>query len=323
MTMATTKLGNTKSASRAINYAEKRAVEKSGLNCDVDYAKSAFKQTRALYGKESGIQAHTIIQSFKPGEVTPEQCNQLGLELAEKIAPNHQVAIYTHTDREHVHNHIVINSIDLETGKKYQSNKQQRELVKRENDNICRSHGLSVPERGTAHLRYTQAESALIDKGKTSWKDELREQIENAKAHTSDFKSFSERLEKEGIEFKVRGKNVSYKPENVNKWVRGKTLGQDYDKGALEHEFERREREEERQSEQDPVTAYTEQFDVDWDAVEHNAEQLRKTRIRRTEKTKQAHHQISDRDTREPERTRERTKTTQIEFDRGDEGFSR
>ncbi|MDV7975348.1 relaxase/mobilization nuclease domain-containing protein, partial [Pseudomonas aeruginosa] len=78
-----------------------------------------------------------------------------------------------------------------------------------------------------------------------------REQIENAKAHTSDFKSFSERLEKEGIEFKVRGKNVSYKPENVNKWVRGKTLGQDYYKGALEHEFERRDREEERQSEQD------------------------------------------------------------------------
>ncbi|WP_180554764.1 relaxase/mobilization nuclease domain-containing protein [Staphylococcus haemolyticus] len=321
--MATTKLGNTKSASRAINYAEKRAEEKSGLNCDVDYAKSAFKQTRALYGKENGVQAHTVIQSFKPGEVTPEQCNQLGLELAEKIAPNHQVAIYTHTDREHVHNHIVINSIDLETGKKYQSNKQQRELVKRENDNICRSHGLSVPERDTAHLRYTQAESALIDKGKTSWKDELREQIENAKAHTSDFKGFSEHLEKEGIEFKVRGKNVSYKPENVNKWVRGKTLGQDYDKGALEHEFERREREEERQSEQDPVTAYTEQFDIDWDAVEHNAEQLRKTRIRRTEKTKQAHHQISGRDTREPERTRERTKTTQIEFDRGDEGFSR
>ena len=117
--MATTKLGNTKSASRAINYAEKRAEEKSGLNCDIDYAKSSFKQTRALYGKENGIQAHTVIQSFKPGEVTPEQCNQLGLELAEKIAPNHQVAIYTHTDKEHVHNHIVINSIDLETGRKY------------------------------------------------------------------------------------------------------------------------------------------------------------------------------------------------------------
>lgn len=325
--MATTKLGNTKSASRAINYAEKRAEEKSGLNCDIDYAKSSFKQIRALYGKENGVQAHTVIQSFKPGEVTPEQCNQLGLELAEKIAPNHQVAIYTHTDKEHVHNHIVINSIDLETGRKYQSNKKQRDFVKRSNDEICREHGLSVPERNTAKLRYTQAEKSLIEKDQYSWKDDLREKIENAKDHTRDFKSFSEHLEQSGIEFKVRGKNVSYKPENVNKWVRGKTLGEDYDKGALEYEFERREREEEREeereSEQDPVAAYTDQFEVDWDAVEHNAEQLRKTRIRRTEKTKQAHHQISDRDTREPERTRERTKTTQIEFDRGDEGFSR
>lgn len=79
---------------------------------------------------------------------------------------------------------------------------------------------MSVPERDTAHLRYTQAESALIDKGKTSWKDELREQIENAKAHTSDFKSFSEHLEKSGIEFKVRGKtsHISLKT-SINGYV--------------------------------------------------------------------------------------------------------
>ena len=57
-------------------------------------------------------------------------------ELAEKIAPNHQVAIYTHIDKDHYHNHIVINSVDLETGKKYQSNKKQRELVKEANDVI-------------------------------------------------------------------------------------------------------------------------------------------------------------------------------------------
>ncbi|MHA4120072.1 relaxase/mobilization nuclease domain-containing protein, partial [Bacillus cereus] len=70
--MATTKLGNTKSASKTINYAEKRAVEKSGHNCDVEYAKSNFKELRMLYGKDKGVQAHTIIQSFKPGEITPE-----------------------------------------------------------------------------------------------------------------------------------------------------------------------------------------------------------------------------------------------------------
>lgn len=317
--MATTKLGNTKSASRAINYAEKRAEEKSGLNCDVDYAKSAFKQTRALYGKENGVQAHTVIQSFKPGEVTPEQCNQLGLELAEKIAPNHQVAIYTHADKDHVHNHIVINAIDLETGKKYQSNKQQRELLKRENDTICRSHGLSVPERDTAHLRYTQAESALIDKGKTSWKDELREQIENAKAHTSDFKSFSEHLEKSGIEFKVRGKNVSYKPENVNKWVRGKTLGQDYDKGALEHEFKNKERE----RENDTVRTYASNIKINWNAMEQQTEQLRKQRTKRVDKSKQVDSGVHRRNETKTETREHRERERSSRFEKRNKGLSR
>ena len=122
--MATTKISSTKSTSRAINYAEKRAVVKGSHNCDIDFAKSAFKITREVYGKTGGNQGHVVIQSFKPGEVTPEQCNQLGLELAERIAPNHQVAVYTHDDTDHVHNHIVINSIDLETGKKFNNNKK-------------------------------------------------------------------------------------------------------------------------------------------------------------------------------------------------------
>lgn len=317
--MATTKLGNTKSASRAINYAEKRAVEKNGLNCDVDYAKSAFKQTRALYGKENGVQAHTIIQSFKPGEVTPEQCNQLGLELAEKIASNHQVAIYTHADKEHVHNHIVINSINLETGKKYQSNKQQRELIKQENDNVCRSHGLSVPERDTAKLRYTQTESALLDKGKTSWKDELRENIEHAKAHTSNFKDFSEHLEQKGISFKVRGKNVSYKPENVNKWVRGKTLGQDYDKGALEYEFESKERE----RENDTVRAYADNIKVNWELVEQQTEQLRQQRLRRNEKTKQTGYGVHSRNEKQADTRGQREREDTQQHQKRNRGLSR
>lgn len=317
--MATTKLGNTKSASRAINYAEKRAVEKNGLNCDVDYAKSAFKQTRALYGKENGVQAHTIIQSFKPGEVTPEQCNQLGLELAEKIAPNHQVAIYTHADKEHVHNHIVINSINLETGKKYQSNKQQRELIKQENDNVCRSHGLSVPERDTAKLRYTQTESALIEKGQSSWKDELREEIEYAKAHTNDFKSFSEHLEQKGISFKIRGKNVSYKPENVNKWVRGKTLGQDYDKGALEYEFESKERE----REHDTVRDYADNIKVNWDLVEQQTEQLRQQRLRRNEKSKQTGYGVHSRNEKQADTREQREREDTQRHQKRNRGLSR
>ncbi|WP_349773320.1 relaxase/mobilization nuclease domain-containing protein [Staphylococcus equorum] len=314
--MATTKLGNTKSASRAINYAEKRAEEKSGLNCDVDYAKSAFKQTRALYGKEDGIQAHTVIQSFKPGEVTPEQCNQLGLELAEKIAPNHQVAVYTHTDKDHYHNHIVINSVDLETGKKYQSNKKQRELVKRANDEICISHNLSIPNR-QAQIRYTQAEKAIVfDKEEYSWKDELRELIENAKEHTSNLETFSEHLEEKGVEVKLRGETISYKPENANKWVRGRTLGSDYEKGAIDYEHERHQ-------EQQREPEYADGFKVNWDAVEQHTKQLEQRRIERTQKTKQANSKVFGRDTREPENERERTRSNHIKIERDDEGLSR
>src|SRR5699024_12661819 len=103
------------------NYVEKRNIEKEDNNIDIYYAKSQMKQTRELFTKNDGIQAHHFIQSFKPDEVTPEKANQVGLELAKKLAPNHEVAVYTHDDTNHVHNHIVINSVNFETGKKYQA----------------------------------------------------------------------------------------------------------------------------------------------------------------------------------------------------------
>ncbi|MDW4438720.1 relaxase/mobilization nuclease domain-containing protein [Staphylococcus saprophyticus] len=241
--MATTKLSATKSTSRAINYAEKRAVEKSGLNCDVDYAKSSFKASRELYGKTDGNQGHVIIQSFKPDEVTPEQCNQLGLELAEKFAPNHQVAVYTHNDTDHVHNHIVINSIDLETGKKFNNNKQALRDLRDFNDDVCREHGLSVPEKDTARLRYTQTEKAIADPNtksiaQYSWKDEIREAIDQSKATNMD--EFKDHLSQYGIEIaRVTPKSITYRHLAEDKKVRGRRLGEDYNKGGIEDGFER------------------------------------------------------------------------------------
>ena len=241
--MATTKISATKSTSRAINYAEKRAVEKSGLNCDVDYAKSSFKASRELYGKTDGNQGHVIIQSFKPDEVTPEQCNQLGLELAEKFAPNHQVAVYTHNDTDHVHNHIVINSIDLETGKKFNNNKQALRDLRDFNDDVCREHGLSVPEKDTARLRYTQTEKAIADPNtksiaQYSWKDEIREAIDQSKATNMD--EFKDHLSQYGIEIaRVTPKSITYRHLAEDKKVRGRRLGEDYNKGGIEDGFER------------------------------------------------------------------------------------
>lgn len=239
--MATTKLGSSKSAGGSITYAEKRAEVKSGLNCDVDYAMSTFKATRELYNKPNGVQAHTIIQSFKPGEVTPEKANEIGQELAREVTnDNYQVAIYTHTDKAHIHNHIIINAVGFKDGKKYQSNAKQRHLVKDLNDKICRQHNLSVPKKDTARVRYTLTEQEILKKDGISWKDELRQAIPLASAKSSNFDDLGRNLENNfDIEFKKRGNTISYRHPDQKRWVRAKKLGADFDKEALENEFTR------------------------------------------------------------------------------------
>ena len=282
--MATTKISSSKSTARAINYAEKRAVEKSGLNCDVDYAKSSFKATRELYGKTGGNEGHVVIQSFQPGEVDPKQCNALGLELAQKIAPNHQVTVYTHDDKEHIHNHIVINAVNLETGKKFNNNKKALHDIRRANDEVCKAHGLSVVTEQNATVRYTQAEKAVLEKGQSSWKDEIRQAVNLSRSRNNDFEGFQEDLGELGIETKLRGSTVSYKHPDVNKWVRAKKLGSDYELEGLENEFARQ-----------IEPAETKRTDVDREWMEFGKFTVG-SRIVRSEKAKQFAERENDRD---------------------------
>ncbi|MDJ1089981.1 relaxase/mobilization nuclease domain-containing protein [Macrococcoides caseolyticum] len=235
--MATTKLGNTRVAARSISYAEKKAVVKSSINCDIDNVRASFRAVREIYGKNDGVQAHTIIQSFKPGEVTAEQANALGRELAERVAKGHQVAIYTHDDTEHIHNHIVINSVADETGKKYQINAKKRHEIKDTNDEICRENGLSIVEK-KQEIRKTQAEIELEKKGLVTWKQEIREVVEEAKEKAKNKDEFVEKLKENHIGFKETNKTVTYLHSNGQK-IRGKRLGNLYDKEEIELSLER------------------------------------------------------------------------------------
>lgn len=239
--MATIKLGTTGSANRLISYAEKKAVEREGVDCNPEYAKSQFATTRELYGKTDGIQAHHVIQSFKPGEVTPGVANQLGKELAEKVAKGHECVVYTHADKDHIHNHIVINSVNHENGKKLHLHGQQAiDKVRGISDELCKERGLSVVKEPTSKVRYTLAEQGILERGETSWKDELRQAIDYEKAHSKSYEDFKNNLtEKYGIEVKERGKHISYKHPDYKKFVRGKTLGLDYERGTIEHGFSR------------------------------------------------------------------------------------
>lgn len=233
--MATTKLGNTKSASRAINYAEKRAEVKNGHHCDIHYAKSQMKATRSMVGKDDGVQAHTIIQSFKPEETTPDQANQIGMDLAKEVAKDHQVAVYTHADTDHIHNHIIVNAVHLETGKKYQSNAEQRHLIKDKNDEICRHYGLSTVQEKQAEVRHTLTEQELLKKGKSSWKEHIRQSVDQGIQETNDWNSFTKQMAmKYNVETKLRGNTLSFKPADRERFVRASKLGANYEKEAIE-----------------------------------------------------------------------------------------
>lgn len=239
--MATIKLGSTKVANSLIAYAEKKAVEKSGIDCSPEYAKSQFSATRQMHGKTGGIQAHHVIQSFLPGETTPKQANEIGVELAKKLAEGYESLIYTHADKDHIHNHIVINSVSHENGYKFQLHgKKSIDMVREISDSICEDYGLSVVKEPSAKVRYTQAEQGILERGEVSWKDVIREAIDYEKSNSDNYDEFKKNLEENHcIEVNDKRKHITYRLEGHKRVVRGKTLGMDYERGAIENGFEK------------------------------------------------------------------------------------
>ncbi|KRF50209.1 hypothetical protein ASG98_27250 [Bacillus sp. Soil531] len=238
--MATIKLSTTKNANALLKYAEKRAEVSNSLDCDVDYVRNQFKATREIWGKNGGIQAHHVIQSFKPDEVDPQQANEIGLQLAEKLAKGHEVAVYTHTDKNHIHNHIVINAVNYEDGKKFHAHGQDAiDRFREASDELCKEHGLSIVEEQSAEVRYTLAEQSLLQKGESSWKDEIRTAIDSSKEQATSFEDFQEHLKNQGVQATLRGKNITYEHLESNKKVRGSKLGLAYEKETILHGFER------------------------------------------------------------------------------------
>lgn len=250
--MATTHIKRSASASRLVNYAEKRAVLKDGLNLDVDYAKSQFKQVREVYGNQGKTQAYASRISFSPKEFDPtnEYDQQKALDIAkevyQKTYPNQQVALYEHADTDALHIHAVIGAIDLETGKKMHGNWQEyREKLVHNTDEIVQKHGLEVtkvdPER---YEKRSMAEIKMHDCGQPTWKDQIRQAVDSTMSNPliRDFQTFRDDLKQKAIDVWERGKNLTYQLTGTNYKARGNKLGTAYEKGAIYNELERRTR---------------------------------------------------------------------------------
>ncbi len=191
----------------------------------------AIKEMTALkkqYEKEDGIQGIHFIQSFAPGEVDGETAHQAGKEWAEKfLDSNYQYILTTHVDRNHIHNHIVINSVGLD-GRKFNACRHSLEDIRIYSDLMCREHGLSVIEP-KQKSKYRSYKEWLESQNKTSWKDIVREDIDFVISSSENFEDFIQKMKAEG--YYIKHENVKYmtfKKQGMGKAVRGRTLGEDY-----------------------------------------------------------------------------------------------
>ena len=115
------------------------------INCDPNTAVQNMIATKARYGKTDGVQYYHMIQSFKPGEITPELALEIAKEFAEEYLSGYEVVIGTHVDKGHIHSHLIFNSVSADTGEKYHSNaKSYYSQIRAISDRICKAHGLSV-----------------------------------------------------------------------------------------------------------------------------------------------------------------------------------
>ena len=132
----------------------------TAINCQKDIALQQMILTKHRYGKEDGYIAWHGYQSFKPGEVTPEQCHALGVELARQMwGDRFQVIVTTHLDKNHLHNHFCINSVSFKDGGKYNFSKKELKRLRETSDRLCREQGLSVVE----HPRKAPSRQVWLD----------------------------------------------------------------------------------------------------------------------------------------------------------------
>ena len=215
------------------DYKTERSLYVSGVNTTPDTAKQKMHQTKLRYGKMDGIIAFHAIQSFKPGETTPDIAHEIGIKLAKEMwGDRFEVVIATHLNKEHLHNHFVINSVSFVDGKKYYDNTENYNLIKKISDRLCEEYNLSVirnPKSKGKHYAEWYAEKNGYPTIRGQIKDELDEIIKCSYT----VQSFWTELKRRGYEVKNTGKYIALKPTFSEKYIRLKSLGENYSPEAI------------------------------------------------------------------------------------------
>ena len=204
----------------------------SSFGCSYETADIEFEMLLAQAIQKGNNLAHHLIQSFAPGEATPEQAHEIGKQLADEVLQGkYSYVLTTHIDKGHVHNHLIFCAVDMVNHRKYNSNRQSYAYIRRTSDRLCREHGLSVvqPSRDKGK---SYAEWDAGRKGK-SWKAKLKAAIDAVIPQAKDFDGFLRLMEAQGYEVK-QGKFISFRAladglrPGQERFTRCKTLGEDY-----------------------------------------------------------------------------------------------
>ncbi len=144
------------------------------LNCDPGHECRQMLETKRAVGKEGGIQYYHLIQSFRPGEISPELALEIATEFAKEHLPGYETVIGVHVDKEHIHAHILFNSVNADTGEKYHSNAQSYyRQIRATSDRLCREHGLPVLMQGEPSKAVSYIEWLRRSRGQPTFRSKL------------------------------------------------------------------------------------------------------------------------------------------------------
>ena len=213
---------------------------RSGINCTPDNVELEFNIIKELYNKPIGKQYYHITQSFSPEDKIDDiKVHNLGIEWIEENIQDHQIYVVTHIDRDHLHNHFVINSVNMNNGLKLQISPKKLEEMKMSSNRICKREGLKEINLDLSiGLSKTDEEYRLEKRGITTWKYEFRQAIDKVKNVSEDLEEFKKKLEiNYNIDILKTDKNIFYKNKEDGKVISGKKLGGSYSKAAVDMIF--------------------------------------------------------------------------------------
>ena len=213
----------------------------TGVNCTAGTARSEMIAVKKRFRKEDGTIAYHGYQSFREGEVTPEQAHRIGIRLAEELwGDRYQVLVATHVDKEsHIHSHFVINTVSFVDGRKFYRSNEDYAQMREVSDRLCREYGLSVVRRPEGRRENYSAWSAE-ENGKPTNRSIIRADIDRAVSASLTTAEFFRVLADMGYELKLTAESgtalqrPSLRPQGAARFYRFDRLGEGYTLDAIE-----------------------------------------------------------------------------------------